>query len=146
MSIKSSQGKFIKSFNLSPFLPTKASHSHFESKPLHLDMVNELLTKRNEFLKENHNWNSVIKYEITHKSFSSEFQLVDDCLGYILLCKKYLKEYAESFLPGYNISEVSLSTNNVNMPDLEKSEHLKRFDELIQKAVFSDDKSGIGKN
>lgn len=111
-----------------------------------LDMVNELLTKRNEFLKGNNNWNSVIKYEITHKYFSSEFQLVDDCLGYILLCKKYLKEYAESFLPGYNISEVSLSTNNVNMPDLEKSEHLKRFDELIQKAVFSDDKSGIGKN
>ena len=34
MSIKSSQGEFIKSFNLSPFLPTKASHSHFESKPL----------------------------------------------------------------------------------------------------------------
>ena len=34
VSIKSSQGEFIKSFNLSPFLPTKASHSHFESKPL----------------------------------------------------------------------------------------------------------------
>jgi hypothetical protein len=36
VSIKSSQSEFIKSFNLSPFLPTKASHSHFESKPLHL--------------------------------------------------------------------------------------------------------------
>ena len=36
VSIKSSQGEFIKSFNLSQFLPTKASHSHFESKPLHL--------------------------------------------------------------------------------------------------------------
>jgi hypothetical protein len=36
VSIKSSQGEFIKSFNLSPFLPTKASHSHFESKPLQL--------------------------------------------------------------------------------------------------------------
>ena len=34
VSIKSSQSEFIKSFNLSPFLPTKASHSHFESKPL----------------------------------------------------------------------------------------------------------------
>ena len=36
VSIKSSQGEFIKSFNLSPFLPAKASHSHFESKPLHI--------------------------------------------------------------------------------------------------------------
>ena len=36
VSIKSSQGEFIKSFNLSPFLPTKASHFHFESKPLQL--------------------------------------------------------------------------------------------------------------
>ena len=36
VSIKSSQGEFIKSFNLSQFLPTKASHSHFESKPLQL--------------------------------------------------------------------------------------------------------------
>jgi len=40
VSIKSSQGEFIKSFNLSPFLPMKASHSHFESKPLHIYILN----------------------------------------------------------------------------------------------------------
>jgi len=34
-----SQSEFIKSFNLSPFLPTKASHSHFESKPLQIWIV-----------------------------------------------------------------------------------------------------------
>jgi hypothetical protein len=41
VSIKSSQGEFIKSFNLSPFLPTKASHSHFESKPLQVGQLIE---------------------------------------------------------------------------------------------------------
>jgi hypothetical protein len=45
VSIKVSQSEFIKSFNLSPFLPMKASHSHFESKPL------QLVNKKEEFLR-----------------------------------------------------------------------------------------------
>ena len=67
VSIKSSQSEFIKSFNLSPFLPTKASHSPFESKPLQLvflesDIINYEANKKELLDADYKYWHTHIKW------------------------------------------------------------------------------------
>lgn len=59
--------------------------------------------------------------------------LVKSALAYIVLCKKYLNEYASHFLSGESILDFSLRTNyEAEMPPLD---YHKDFDTMIQKAI-----------
>lgn len=102
----------------------------------HLDLVNELLNKRYEFLKEKNTLAITKTNESAHNSlFCGLIELVDCCLAYIVLCKDYLNEYASTFMPGIKLSEILLQTNYE--ADMPAKDLLSSFDELIKKAILA---------
>lgn len=107
----------------------------FSDLQVSLDLVNEVVNKRSEFLKESHTLHSIACYINTHESFcSSLMEVVDTCLAYIVLCKKYLNEYVFTFMPGIQLSAVSLQTNYES--DMPAEDLLSSIDEHIQQAVI----------
>lgn len=107
----------------------------FSSLQGSLDLVNELINKRNEFLKINHTLDSIMSHMNAHESFcGSLMEKVDECLAYTVLCKKYLNEYVLTFMPGIQLSAVSLPTNYET--DMPAKDLLSIIDEHIQQAVI----------